>query len=398
MNTKPEVEIEEPVKDFYTPLGDEHEEGVIESSAISVINAAEISQQISTARRYPRFPKSFRRRAFEMATYDQDGAVSCIYALPRDGKMIDGPSIRFAEILQIAWGNCRSATEVTDIGEEFITSEGTFLDLETNMATKAKIMRRIVNKHGKRFSTDMIATTGNAACSLALRNAILRGVPKALWKDIFDETKRVAAGSQQTFTTRRNKVIKELGIQGVTPDMIFALFSLVGIEDLRTEHLLHLQGLQNAIKDGEMSVEDAFMPSDLKPGEVVPPRPEKSAFDRKPAEAKAEATAPEAQTTGKTETASTAKPDAPKVEEPKPEPATVEAVADAGPAPDAFKDWFKDELAALANVGKIRDLADVRGQVAEQLDGFPDMEKEWHAACDARQQDILNATKKPKGK
>lgn len=397
MNNKtPEVEIEDPKKDFYTPLDDEHDEGVIESGAISVINAAEISQQISTARRYPRFPKSFRRRAFEMATYDQDGAVSCIYALPRDGKMIDGPSIRFAEILQIAWGNCRSATEVTDIGEEFVTAEGTFLDLETNMATKAKIMRRITNKSGKRFSTDMIATTGNAACSLALRNAILRGVPKALWKDIFDETKRVAAGSQQTFSMRRDKVMKELGIQGATPDMIFGLFGVVGIEDLKTEHLLHLQGLQNAIKDGETTIEAAFAAPDLKPGEIAPKRPEKSEFDRKPTDAKGEGKAAETQATGETGTATTVK-----TEEPKPseQTASKEGAATTDETPrDSFREWFVDEIKRFDGCTTVREVCAVRDEIEPEVRENKDMAAELIKAADTRMSAIKEAAKGGKKK
>jgi hypothetical protein len=55
------------------------------------------------------------RRAQEMATLTPEIAASCIYALPRDGKTIEGPSARFAEVMMHAWGTCgpkgrRSAT------------------------------------------------------------------------------------------------------------------------------------------------------------------------------------------------------------------------------------------------------------------------------------------------
>lgn len=274
-NQKPEaVIIDEPQKDYLAQQED-HEEGITEG-ALAVVNAAEINQQIATAKRYPRYPAQFRRRVYEMSAYNMDVAESCIYALPRDGKMIDGPSIRFAEILQTAWGNCRSSTEVTDIGEEFVTSEGVFFDLESNSAVKAKILRRITNKHGKRYSADMIATTGNAACSIALRNAILRGIPRALWYELFDETKKVAAGTQQTFAARRDRVFKDLGIQGATPDMIFALLGITGINDVKTEHVVHLRGLQNAIKDGETTIDEAFIVG----GPIKPATPKTSEFTR----------------------------------------------------------------------------------------------------------------------
>ena len=396
MSTKPpepEVIIEEGRKDFYE--ADDTSDGPITEGQLTVINAAEVNQQIATARRWPRSPKSFRRRAFEMATYDQDGALECIYGVPRDGKIISGPSIRFAEILQISWGNCRSGTEVTDIGDEFVTSEGTFIDLETNMATKAKILRRIVNKHGKRFSVDMIATTGNAACSLALRNAILRGVPKALWKDVFDETQRVAAGTQQTFVTRRDRAFKELAVQGATPEMVFALFKVQGIEDIRTEHLLHLRGLHNAIRDNETTLEEAFaIQEGGKPGEVVPPRPKQSEFERAEAK-KPEATksANPAETLGKQEpdAQNSAKSDAQQAGSESPS-----ADADRADPRQAQLDWFKDQKAELEKAMRVRDVADLRAATAEQL--YPDQIKEWEDLCDARTRALLDATKAQKKK
>lgn len=124
---------------------------------------------------------------------------------------------------------------------------------------------------------------------------------------------------------------------------------------------------------------------------LIPPRPKKSEFDRSnTSDKKSDENVIDHKPA---DTPATTKP-----QDAKPDQDAEDQDIQTGSSepPDAFKDWFKDELAGLANVGKIRDLADVRGQVLEQLDGFPDMEKEWHAACDARQQDILNATKKPK--
>jgi hypothetical protein len=385
--TEPEVIIENERKDFYEP--DDTSDGPITEGQLTVINAAEVNQQIATARRWPRSPKSFRRRAFEMATYDQDGALECIYGVPRDGKIISGPSIRFAEILQISWGNCRSGTEVTDIGDEFVTAEGTFIDLETNMATKAKILRRIVGKTGKRFSVDMIATTGNAACSLALRNAILRGVPKALWKDVFDETQRVAAGTQQTFVTRRDKAFKELAVQGATPEMVFALFKVQGIEDIRTEHLLHLRGLHNAIRDNETTLEEAFaIPEGAKPGEVVPPRPKQSEFDRKQGGKPDDANRAETQAKTDEQPAKPAETAAP--------PQETESSVEGEDAAVEQSEWFEKQKATLAGLKRVRDVAELREAVADGL--FAEQEREWVTLCDAQTKAIVHATATAKAK
>lgn len=382
-----EPEVIEARKDYLAPL-EEHEDGI--SEGISVINTAEINQQIATAHRFPRSVTAFRRKVYEMVTLDVETAESCIYAIPRDGKMIDGPSIRFAEILLVGWGNYRAATEVTDIGDRFITAEGMFMDLEINGAIKAKTMRRIVGKasdkhpNGKRFGDDMIATTGNAASSIALRNAITRGIPKALWKELFDEAKKVAGGSAQTFGARRDKVIKELGIQGATPDQIFALLGIKGADDMQTEHLVHLRGLQNAIKDGEITVDEAFKPG-LKLGEVAPPQPQRSDFER-PAQEDA--------STVSSEQAKAAAVQQQSAQEAK--PAAAEPAAAKVTAVDAFGDWYKDQKVELAACKKVREVADLREAVTPQLDGYPELEKEFAGLCDAKTKDILQASRKVK--
>lgn len=379
-------------KDYLAPL--EHaDDGVTEGIVLPAIDTAEINQQIATAHRFPRSPTAFRRRLYELVTMDVDIAESCIYAIPRDGKTVIGPSIRFAELLLVGWGNYRASTEVTEIGEEYIIAEGVFFDLETNGAIRAKTMRRIVNKAGKKFNHDMIVTTGNAACSIALRNAIIRGVPKAIWGDLFEEARKVAAGSAQTFGARRDKVMKELAIQGATPDQVFALLGVKGIEDLGTEHLIHLRGLHNAIKDGETTVDEAFGKA-LKPGEVAPPSPQRSDFTREggsngtgaPA---AEQAKPAAAEEKPKETVQGS--DAPA----QAQASETAAASEAKPSADEMlADWYADQKKDLAALVKVRDVADLRDAVAEQLEGA--MLKEWDQLCAEKTKAILEASRKPK--
>ena len=73
------------------------------SSMVSLLNRSEIDQQIATAHRFPRSVKRFRDEAMAMVTLNESVAGQCIYALPRDGKTIEGPSARFAEVIASAW-------------------------------------------------------------------------------------------------------------------------------------------------------------------------------------------------------------------------------------------------------------------------------------------------------
>ena len=80
-----------------------------------------------------------------LATLDEQTAADCMYAMPRGGKPIRGPSIRLAEIIAQQWGNCRVEARVIAIDREnkVITAEGTFHDLQTNSAMRSVVQRRI---------------------------------------------------------------------------------------------------------------------------------------------------------------------------------------------------------------------------------------------------------------
>jgi hypothetical protein len=254
---------------------------VIEQSVVAVLNKSEIDQQIATAHAYPRSIKRFRDEALAMVTLNEAIAQECIYSLPRDGKVIEGPSARFAEIIQSAWGNCRAGARIVSEGADFITAQGVFHDLEKNSAITYEVQRRITNKHGQRFKPDMIGVTGNAACSIALRNAILKGIPKAFWADLYEAARRTIMGDFKTLANRRALAITAFIAYGVKEEEIFALLGVSGIEDITPPHLVTLRGVLTAIKEGETTVEEAFGRKPLTP--PTPPAPPASGAAEPPA-------------------------------------------------------------------------------------------------------------------
>jgi hypothetical protein len=235
-----------------------------ELTVLQAVSNAEISQQIATAHAYPRSLKKFRATCLEMATLTEQIADECIYALPRkDGgvtKMIEGPSARLAEIVVSAWGNCRAGARVIEEGREFVVAQGVFHDLERNSAITYEVRRRITNKSGQRFGADMISVTANAACSIALRNAVFKGVPKAFWNDIYEAARQVVAGDSKTLANRRSEALQHFQKLGATQDKILASLGVSGVEDITLDHLTTLRGLANAVKEGELTVEEAFAP------------------------------------------------------------------------------------------------------------------------------------------
>ena len=241
----------------------------VETGTVALLNKSEIDMQIATAHKYPRSITQFRRDVMDMVTISEAVAQECIYALPRDGKVIEGPSARFAEVVASAWGNSRAGARVVSDQGDFVTAQGVFHDLQKNVAITYEVQRRITSKSGKRFSADMIGVTANAACSIALRNAILKGVPKAFWSDMYEGARQTAMGDVKTLPNRRAEAFKLLQGYGVTKEQVFAKLDVKGEADIGQEQLLILRGIITAIKEGDTTPEQAFAPEQAGGGERV---------------------------------------------------------------------------------------------------------------------------------
>jgi hypothetical protein len=233
----------------------------VSSQSLAVSLAiAEVDQQVTTARAYPRSIDGAMRNILSLATLDEQTAQECIYALPRGGKPIKGPSIRLAELIQNQWGNNRVGTRVVHVDriEKYVEAEGVFHDLETNSATTARIRRRISDKQGRLFNDDMIIVTGNAASAIAKRNAILAGVPKAVWRRAYSAVENVLVGDIKTLVERRGEAMKAFATFGVTPEQIFAALEIEGLDDIGLDEMTSLIGMHSALKSGEATVEEMF--------------------------------------------------------------------------------------------------------------------------------------------
>jgi hypothetical protein len=176
----------------YQPASGGTDMATLDVTSQILLSKAELDQQIVTAKAHPRSVDKFRKELYALACSDIHTAEECIYAVPRAGKTIEGPSIRFAEIVAYCWTNAHLGGRVTEVGRETIKAQGAFHDLERNVKVVREVERRITTKDNKRFSADMIATTGNAAISIGMRNAIFNGVPRALWWGMYQQTRRIA--------------------------------------------------------------------------------------------------------------------------------------------------------------------------------------------------------------
>jgi hypothetical protein len=235
----------------------------VSNTALATITKSELQTAIEIAKTYPRSISRFQREVRDLATMNEDVAEECLYALPRtdrEGKTvnIEGPSIRMAEIVMSAWGNCRVLTRVLDTEGDVVVAQGIFMDLERVTVVSKEVSRRITNKFGKRYSTDMITVTSNAAASIAARNAILAGIPKAIWNSAYEDAKKVAVGTLETLEHRRSGAMQFLAGKGVNEARVFAALEVTGLDDIGLEKLATLRGLVSSVKTGESSLSQAF--------------------------------------------------------------------------------------------------------------------------------------------
>lgn len=229
-----------------------------QAEIVQAINRAEVDMQISTAKQYPRDIYGALNNIKTIATLDNSTAEDCFYALRRQGTLIEGVSVRLAEIIAGAWGNMRVQTRIIGNDGKTITAQGVCHDLETNLAVSVEVKRRITDKNGRTYSEDMQVTTGNAASAIAFRNAVLKVVPKAVTKRVIDEIKQVALGKSMDLETRRQNMIAYFGKLGVSQAEILAYCGVKRIEEITSEMVFELSGLKNAIKEGTTTVQETF--------------------------------------------------------------------------------------------------------------------------------------------
>lgn len=249
---------------------------ITDTSALGQIERAQIDMQIATARRYPRQLSLVKQRMLSFATLDEETASGCFYTLPGrkggDGKPLQGPSVRLAEIALSCYQHLRAGSRIIEDDGKFITAQGVVHDLENNVVISIEVKRRATGRDGKRYSDDMIATTGNAACSIALRNAAFRVIPMALVKPVYEAAKSLAIGDSKSLVQRRAASLAHFAKLGISKEKVCETIGVRSPDDIQLEHLEILIGYATAIKDGDVTIDDVFKPK-AAPLDIDPIRP-----------------------------------------------------------------------------------------------------------------------------
>lgn len=329
---------------------------LVPASTVMAMERAAVDNQVATAKAHPRKLHLFKKNAMDMVSNDPETAESCHYVRPVgkklvNGKWVDefaeGPSIRAAEIVAACYQNLRVKAYIVEQTERFVRCEAQAWDMENNYASSIQAVAATVKKSGEPYSENQRTVVAKALLAKVYRDAIFKVVPRALFKSVMEEAKRVAQGAVKSLEERISRAkawVSEMKIA----DAETRVLSRLGVQQwnqLGHKEIDLLRGLVQGIKDDELSYEEAFPhvthgaapagnppPAEKpKPAPAAPPPPTARASTPKPSPKKEAPAAPEP--------APEPKPEPEPAPEPAPDPAPAGQPEEApSAAPEATND------------------------------------------------------------
>lgn len=256
----------------YAEAAEQHDANIVvaDGGALAAVESAERNATMLWARQHPRSITGFRNEAFQLVTGSEGAAAQCIFALPRKSPQgrnisIEGPSARFAEIILYSWRNCQAGARIIGFGNDSVTAQGVFYDYQSNIRVVGESQRRIVDRDGRRYSVDMLVMTANAAQAIARRNAILSGIPRAIWWPLYESARKLVAGDTKTLANRRIEAVKAFTPFGLFEEDVLRGLDRPGMADVTIDDLVTLSSILQQLKEGELQPDDAFGPAEPAP-------------------------------------------------------------------------------------------------------------------------------------
>ena len=229
---------------------------VEQSRAVQEVQAA-----LVIAKRFPRDEIAASNRIM-VACQRKSLAEQAVYAYPRGGQKVTGPSIRLAEVLARYWGNIEYGMRELSSNPTSTTMEVYAWDKETNtMARRTFDVPRVrwtkkgpVDLLDPRDIYEMNANQG----ARRMRACILEIVPGHIVEEAMGVCNQTMAGnSNEPLEDRARKMVKAFGEFGVTQAMIEARLGHK-VEAMEESQLVGLRQIYQSIKDGMSGRDDWF--------------------------------------------------------------------------------------------------------------------------------------------
>ena len=231
-----------------------------------VLKAGEVARvqgQIVSAKKFPR-DESRSYANIMTACSRQSLAKVAVYAYPRGGQAVKGPSIRLAEQLARSWGNID--TGIRELSQEHgeSTVEAYAHDLETNYrASKIFSVKHrrytkkgITNLDDPRDVYELVANAG----ARRMRACILAVIPGDVCEDAVNKCEQTLAGNiSEPLEDRVKKMVvafKQLN-ETISQEMLEARLTH-SLEETTMEELNDLSAIFRSLKDGMTKRHDWF--------------------------------------------------------------------------------------------------------------------------------------------
>lgn len=213
---------------------------------------AEVQAQYVIAKKFPRDEHaSYTRimRACERPLL----AEQAMYAYPRGGQLVTGPSIRLAEAMAQCWGNLDCGIKEISQSDGVSVAEAYAIDLETNIRiTKTFHVTHVRHtKQGKKPLTDardiyeLVANQG----SRRLRACILGIIPGDVVDAAVSRCAKTLESSDVPLADRIRKMVLAFDEMGIKPEHLEKRLGHK-LESIIAAELVTLQGIYKSIKDG----------------------------------------------------------------------------------------------------------------------------------------------------
>ena len=191
-------------------------------------------------------------------------AESAVYAYPRGGQIIKGPSIRSAETIAKYWGNLDyGIKELSQDNKNHVSEVMAYAwDLETN-TRQCKVFKvshtRIAKGIAKTLTDprdiyELVANQG----ARRLRACILGIMPSDIVEDFINECEKTLAGdNSKPLKERIKEMVKAFEALGVSQDMIEKRFGCRA-DSFIEKQLVDLRAIYKSIKDNFQTIDNFF--------------------------------------------------------------------------------------------------------------------------------------------
>ena len=243
---------------------------------------AEAQGKLVIAKRFPRDQALAYQRVMEACS--RPGlAEEAMYAFPRAGQTVTGPSIRLAEELARNWGNIDYGIRELSRKPGESEMEAYAWDLETNTITSQKFTVKHVRdtRQGRQDLTDErdIYELGANLGARRLRSRLLAILPPDLVEAAVDRCKATLQGNVEVpLADRVRMLVEAFAGLGVSVSLLERYLGKPTAEVL-PEELADLRAVYKSIKDGTARASEFFAPPASEPEAA---KPEAATGQRRP--------------------------------------------------------------------------------------------------------------------